>query len=111
MYLQFIISYLVFPYIVLLLIFARDIFHIGAPGLGVLNSASGIGALSGAILLVVLSQHLQRGKFLLVLLCVLGGRASLAFALINVLNVAISLRLALGACTVMVMTSTNTPFQ
>ena len=71
--LQFIIAFLVFPYIVLLPIFARDIFHIGAPGLGVLNSASGIGALSGAILLVVLSQHLKRGKSLLVLLCVLGG--------------------------------------
>src|SRR5438045_5042875 len=73
--LQFIIAFLVFPYIVLLPIFARDIFHIGAPGLGVLNSASGIGALSGAILLVVLSQQLRRGKFLLVLL---GGLAGLA---------------------------------
>jgi len=109
--LQFIIAFLVFPYIVLLPIFARDIFHIGAPGLGVLNSASGIGALSGAILLVVLSQHLKRGKFLLVLLCVLGGLASLAFALINVLNVAILLLIALGACTVMSMTSTNTALQ
>src|SRR5438552_2192946 len=109
--LQFIIAFLVFPYIVLLPIFARDIFHIGAPGLGVLNSASGIGALSGAILLVVLSQHLKRGKFLLALLCVLGGLASLAFALINVLNVAILLLIALGACTVMSMTSTNTALQ
>ena len=109
--LQFIIAFLVFPYIVLLPIFARDIFHIGAPGLGVLNSASGIGALSGAILLVVLSQHLKRGKFLLVLLCVLGGLASLAFAVVNVLNVAILLLIALGACTVMSMTSTNTALQ
>src|SRR6266699_1632700 len=91
--LQFIIAFLVFPYIVLLPIFARDIFHIGAPGLGVLN------------------QHLKRGKFLLVLLCVLGGLASLAFALINVLNVAILLLIALGACTVMSMTSTNTALQ
>src|SRR5947199_651999 len=109
--LQFIIAFLVFPYIVLLPIFARDIFHIGAPGLGVLNSASGIGALSGAILLVVLSQHLKRGKSLLVLLCVLGGFASLAFAVVNVLNVAILLLIALGACTVMSMTSTNTALQ
>ena len=109
--LQFIIAFLVFPYIVLLPIFARDIFHIGAPGLGVLNSASGIGALSGAILLVVLSQHLKRGKSLLVLLCVQGGFASLAFAMVNVLNVAILLLIALGACTVMSMTSTNTALQ
>jgi MFS family permease len=109
--LQFIIAFLVFPYIVLLPIFARDIFHIGAPGLGVLNSASGIGALLGAILLVALSQHLKRGKFLLVMLCVLGGFAGLAFAVINVLNVAILLLIALGACTVMSMTSTNTALQ
>ena len=109
--LQFIIAFLVFPYIVLLPIFARDIFHIGAPGLGVLNSASGVGALLGAILLVVLSQHLKRGKILLVILCVLGGFASLAFAMINVLNVAILLLIALGACTVMSMTSTNTALQ
>jgi len=31
-------------------VFARDIFNLGAPGLGVLNVASGIGALTGAIL-------------------------------------------------------------
>jgi MFS family permease len=109
--LQFIIAFLVFPYIILLPIFARDIFHIGAPGLGVLNSASGIGALLGAILLVALSQRLERGRFLLVILCVLGGFAGLAFAIVNVLNVAILLLIALGACTVMTMTTTNTALQ
>ncbi|MFL5624482.1 MAG: MFS transporter [Ktedonobacteraceae bacterium] len=109
--LQFMIAFLVFPYTILLPIFARDIFHIGAPGLGVLNSASGVGALLGAILLVILSQRLERGKFLLVLLCVIGGFASLAFAMVNILNVAILILIALGACTVMSMTSTNTALQ
>jgi MFS family permease len=45
--LQFLIAFLVFPYAILLPVFARDIFHIGAPGLGLLNSASGVGALGG----------------------------------------------------------------
>ncbi len=109
--LQFMIAFLVFPYTILLPIFARDIFHIGAPGLGVLNSASGVGALLGAILLVILSQRLERGKSLLVMLCVLGGFASLAFAMVNILNVAILILIALGTCTVMSMTSTNTALQ
>jgi len=109
--LQFMIAFLVFPYTILLPIFARDIFHIGAPGLGVLNSASGVGALLGAILLVILSQRLERGKSLLVMLCVLGGFASLTFAMVNILNVAILILIALGTCTVMSMTSTNTALQ
>ena len=109
--LQFIIAFLVFPYIILLPIFARDIFHIGAPGLGVLSSAAGVGALAGAILLVILSQRLERGGFLLVILCVLGGFASLAFAMVNILDVAILILIALGAFTVMSSTTTNTTLQ
>src|SRR5436309_8504960 len=60
--LQFLIAFLVFPYAILLPIFARDIFHLGAPGLGLLNSASGVGALLGAVLLVLLSQRLEPGR-------------------------------------------------
>src|SRR5207237_1316444 len=79
--------------------------------LGLLNSASGIGAMLGALLLVVLSQRLKRGKPLLVILCVLGGFASLAFALVNTLDVALVILITLGACTVMSLTSTNTALQ
>src|SRR5207249_3175754 len=106
--LQFMIAFLVFPYAILLPVFARDIFHIGAPGLGLLNSASGVGALAGAVLLVFLSQRLEPGKLLLIILCVLGGFADLAFALVNTLDVAPVILIALGACTVMSLTSTNT---
>jgi MFS family permease len=109
--LQFMIAFLVFPYAILLPVFARDIFHIGAPGLGLLNSASGIGAMLGALLLVVLSQRLKRGKPLLIILCVLGGLAGLAFALVNTLDAALLVLVVLGACTVMSMTTTNTTLQ
>src|SRR5438477_1222099 len=85
--LQFLIAFLVFPYAILLPVFARDIFRIGAPGLGLLNSASGVGALLGAVLLVLLSQRLEPGRLLLVILGVLGGFASLAFALVNTLDI------------------------
>lgn len=109
--LQFLIAFLVFPYVILLPVFARDIFYIGAPGLGLLNAASGVGALLGAVLLVFLSQHLKPGRLLLVILCVLGGFASLAFALVSTLNVALVILIALGSCTVMSSTSTNTALQ
>ena len=109
--LQFIIAFLVFPYTILLPIFARDIFHIGAAGLGVLNSASGIGAMIGALLLLTLSQRLARGGLLLVILCVSGGCASVAFALAHILNAALLMLIVLGACTVMSSTVTNTTLQ
>src|SRR5438128_1506845 len=109
--LQFLIAFLVFPYAILLPIFSRDIFPLGAPGLGLLNSASGVGALLGAVLLVLLSQRLEPGRLLLVILCVLGGFASLAFALVNTLGIALVILIALGACTVMSSISTNTALQ
>src|SRR5258706_930243 len=40
-------------YLVLLPIFARDVLDIGAPGLGLLTSAVGIGSLTGALVVAV----------------------------------------------------------
>jgi MFS family permease len=79
--------------------------------LGLLNSASGVGALLGAVLLVLLSQRLEPGRLLLVILGVLGGFASLAFALVNTLGIALVILIALGACTVMSSICTNTALQ
>jgi MFS family permease len=109
--LQLLIGFLIFPYSVLLPIFARDIFHIGAPGLGVLNAASGIGALIGSISLVILSQRIKRCGLFLMMLCVIGGFASLTFALSSMLNVSLLLLIVLGACSVMSTTITNTTLQ
>ena len=109
--LQFIIAFLVFPYTTLLPVFARDIFHIGAPGLGLLTAASGMGALTGAVLLMLLSQGLERGKPLLIALCVVGGLASIAFALSNNLDVSLLILMVMGSCTVMSGTVTNGTLQ
>jgi MFS family permease len=109
--LHFTIAFLVFPYVTLLPVFARDIFHIGAPGLGILNAASGMGALTGAILLMLLSQGLEQGRPFLIALCVLGGLAAIAFALSNILDVSLLILIVLGSCTVMSGTVTNATLQ
>ena len=109
--LQFIIAFLVFPYATLLPVFARDIFHIGAPGLGLLNAASGMGALTGAILLMLFSQRLERGRPFLLALGVVGGLASIAFALSNNLDISLLILMVLGSCTVMSGTLTNVTLQ
>ncbi|HEV2147082.1 MAG TPA: MFS transporter, partial [Longimicrobiaceae bacterium] len=62
-----------FPYAMLLPVFARDVLHVGAQGLGWLLAASGAGALAGGITLSVVAGRVRRGPL------VLG--ASFAFAL------------------------------
>ena len=109
--LQFTIAFLVFPYVTLLPIFARDIFHIGATGLGLLNAAAGTGALVGAILIVAISQRLVNGLRSLMLLCLIGGTTCVAFALSTSQNASLLLLILLGSCTVMSMTVTNTALQ
>jgi MFS family permease len=109
--LQFTIAFLVFPYITLLPIFARDIFHIGATGLGVLNASAGIGALIGAIVVVALSQRMRHQLRLLMILCLMGGLICLTFSLTISMDASLLLLAALGACTVMSMTVTNTTLQ
>lgn len=50
-----------FPYIVLLPVFARDVLHVGAQGLGVMSASIGIGALAAALGLAAFSPHVRRG--------------------------------------------------
>ncbi len=55
-----------FPYLTLLPIFARDILQIGPDGLGILMTASGIGAVSGGLLTSVIADRIQRlGLFII----------------------------------------------
>lgn len=110
--LQLALAFLVFPYQTLLPIFADDIFHIGATGLGILNSAAGIGAMLGSVLIVILAQRIRNGYRMLLLLCCVGGGACLAFALAHNVNIfSLALLLLLGGCTVVSTTLTNTCVQ
>jgi MFS family permease len=109
--LQFLIAFLVYPFTVLLPIFADNIFHIGPTGLGALNAAAGIGALIGSILVVLLSQRIERGAYILITLCSVGGLASLVIALTHSINMVLLLLMVLGASTVMSSIVTNTTVQ
>jgi len=59
-----IISFLGFPYISFLPIYARDILRIGAEGLGILMGIAGAGALTGAISLAVRGDFERKGRLL-----------------------------------------------
>jgi MFS family permease len=61
--------------------------------------------------LVILSQRIKRCGLFLMMLCVIGGFASLTFALSSMLNVSLLLLIVLGACSVMSTTITNTTLQ
>jgi MFS family permease len=58
---------LVFPYIQLMPVFARDVFDIGAGGLGLLMVASGIGALSGALTAAGMDRVQRKGLAVMVM--------------------------------------------
>lgn len=60
-------SILVFPYITLMPVFARDVFEIGAGGLGILMVASGLGALSGALTAATMDRVQRKGLAVMVL--------------------------------------------
>lgn len=93
-----------FPYNMLLPVFARDVLHVGAPGLGWLLSASGAGALAGGVGLAASGGGRRKGRLLL-------GSGTL-FALLLVAFAAsrsfpLSLLLLAGAgCTMILTTAT-----
>lgn len=109
--LQLMIAFFVFPYATLLPVFARDIFHTGPAGLGILNAVAGIGALLGAILLVALTERLRHAVRVLFLFCLIGGAASVIFARIPAQPFALPLLIPLGASAVLVTTLTNSTIQ
>lgn len=52
----------VFPYITLMSVFARDVWEIGAGGLGILLAASGFGALTGALVAATMDRVRRKGR-------------------------------------------------
>jgi MFS family permease len=58
-------TFLTFPYLGFLNVYARDILHIGAAGLGVLMAVSGAGAVTGALLTAIRGWGVGAGKVLI----------------------------------------------
>lgn len=89
-------------------VFAESVLHVGAQGLGVLMSASGAGALMGALVVASLGGVRGRGQVQLVMGVAYGG-ALLCFALSRRLELSVVLLFAAGACS-MVFSSLNQTF-
>ena len=58
---------LVFPYIQMMPVFARDVFEIGPSGLGLLMAASGVGALTGALTAATMDRVARKGRVVMLL--------------------------------------------
>jgi MFS family permease len=58
-------SVLGFPYVMLMPVFARDVLHVGARGLGALLAATGAGALAGGMALAAFGDRYRRGRVML----------------------------------------------
>jgi predicted MFS family arabinose efflux permease len=65
-------TFFVFPYIQFLSVFARDILHIGAAGLGLLLAASGSGAIIGSMVTATRRRTDGTGRLILILTVVYG---------------------------------------
>lgn len=101
------------PYVVLMPIFAEDVLHSGASGLGLLMGASGVGAVAGALLLAARVDLSGLGR--MVAFAGAGfGMALVAFALskafwlsmLALLPVGFCLMLQMGACNTLVQSMT-----
>jgi MFS family permease len=63
---------LAYPYVQLLPVFVRDVLHLGPRGLGLIMGASGIGSLTGALVLAKLGSSAKKGRLTLLLGIVYG---------------------------------------
>jgi MFS family permease len=98
------------PYVVLMPIFADQILHGGARGLGILMGATGVGALLGALTLAFRQGVKGLGRW--VAWCCAGFGASLiVFALSRTFWVSVILLLPVGYCMMLQMACSNTLIQ
>ncbi len=97
-------------YATLMPVFAKDIFHRNADGLGILMSSVGIGAIFGALIIARLSYSRHKGKTLM-----LGGLVSsvaiILFGLSRNFYLSCFLLFWVGMANVLYLTSTNTLIQ
>jgi MFS family permease len=104
------ISFFCFTYIPLLPVFARDILHVGARGLGMLSAASGLGALTAALILAQFGDAVPRGR-LVRLAALLQPGLLIAFSASRWLPLALLLIGMVGWAGVTTMALTNTLIQ
>lgn len=99
-----------FPYLVLMPVFARDVLHVGAAGLGFLMASVGIGAVVAALGVATFGSRLPKGRLL-----VWGGPAFglaiAAFALTPWVPLAVAILVVSGGAMIANNAVTNTLLQ
>jgi MFS family permease len=98
------------PYQQLMPVFARDVVHGGPRTYGLMMSASGAGALIGALLTASLGAFRRKGLILLAATAAF-GLALIAFALSRQLLLSVALLVLVGGCATMYMGAANTLLQ
>lgn len=99
-----------FPYLVLMPVFARDVLHVGAEGLGFLMASVGIGAVCAALGVAVYGSRVPKGR-LVTWAGPAFGLAVAVFALTQWFPVAIVVLLLSGAAMIANNAVTNTLLQ
>lgn len=97
-------------YMILMPIFADDILKVGAKGLAMLMSATGVGALTAALLLARNAHSWRKGR-LLIYSCIIYGISLVLFALSRNYVISLIILVFVGAASVMAMSLVNTLLQ
>jgi MFS family permease len=104
------VSLVAMPYTVLMPVFADQILHGGARGLGILMGATGVGALLGALTLATRSGVLGLGRWV-AFTCGGFGFSLVLFAFSRHFWLSVALLLPVGFCMMLGMASSNTLIQ
>ena len=104
------VSLVAMPYTVLMPIFADQILHGGARGLGILMGATGVGALLAALVLAARTGVHGLGRWV-TLACAGFGFSLIAFALSRTFWLSAALLVPAGFCMMLQMSSSNTLIQ
>ncbi len=98
------------PYVVLMPIFAKDIFHGDSHTLGLLMGTTGLGALAGAIFLASRKNVLGLGRMIVIACSMLGGGVA-AFSHSTLFPLSLVLLLFTGFGMMVLLTSSNSILQ
>lgn len=104
------VSLVGFPYTVLMPVFANDILHGGPNTLGFLMAATGVGALTGAMLLAARKSVLGLGRYI-PMMAGLFGASLIAFSFSRVIWVSLVLLVVTGLGFMVHMAASNTLIQ
>ena len=105
-----VVSFTAMPYSVLMPVFADQIFHSGARGLGILMGAAGIGALGGSLLLAMRASVKGLGRWVAAA-CAMSGVALVAFSFSRSFALSAAILTGAGMSMMVQMASSNTLIQ